>query len=44
MKVLYVADKFRTNPLSLTPGGFTINVEYYGGNTFVYDKIKFPHI
>jgi len=42
MKVLYVADKFRTNPLSLTPGGFTINVEYYSGNTFVYDKIKFP--
>lgn len=42
MRVLHVSDEYRTNPLSLTPGGSTVNVEYYSGNTFAYNKIKFP--
>lgn len=42
MKTLYVADKYRTNPLSFKPGGSTVKVEYYSGDSFAYSKIKFP--
>ena len=41
-KLLNVKDKYRTNPLSLTPGGEIVTVTYSSGNVFVYDKIKKP--
>lgn len=37
-----VADNYRTNSLSLKPGGCTIVVEYNNGHIFEYDKIKNP--
>lgn len=37
-----VQDKFRTNPLSLQPGGSTVTVHYSEGNSRIYDKIKSP--
>jgi hypothetical protein len=41
-KVLHVSDEYRTNPLSLTPGGSSIEVTLVDGNVYVYDKIKMP--
>jgi hypothetical protein len=41
-KVLVVEDKYRTNPLSLSPGGSTIEVHKKSGKIMVYDKIKSP--
>ena len=41
-KVLRVNDEFRTNPLSLKPGGVDIVVEYTTGDVLLYDKIKYP--
>jgi hypothetical protein len=41
-KQLKVADRFRTNYLSLVPGGKTVTVSYISGTDFVYDKVKSP--
>lgn len=35
-----VSDAYRTNALSLIPGGTTIQVIYQDGSVRVYDKIK----
>jgi hypothetical protein len=37
-----VADEYRTNDLSLVPGGKTVSVTYSNGKTLVYDKVKSP--
>lgn len=42
MAELRVADKFRTNDLSLQPGGYEVTVVYQNGKRFVYDKVKKP--
>lgn len=39
---LHISDQYRTNPLSLSPGGYEIRVIYNSGKTYVYDKIKDP--
>jgi hypothetical protein len=41
-KPLHVTDDFRTNPLSLKPGGYDVTVIYQSGKSFTYDKIKNP--
>lgn len=38
--VVWVADKYRTNPLSLEMGGTEVIVEYQTNQVFGYDKIK----
>ena len=40
MSGYYVSDEFRTNNLSLTPGGSTVIVESSNGETKAYDKVK----
>ena len=40
MSGYYVSDEFRTNGLSLTPGGSTVTVELSNGETKTYDKVK----
>jgi hypothetical protein len=40
---LQVADQYRTNPMSLTPGGYTVMVEYKDGTVLFYDKVKNPN-
>lgn len=40
MPTIHVKDKFRTNPLSLEPGGSQVTVFYDNGTNFVYDKVK----
>lgn len=42
MSGYYVSDEFRTNNLSLTPGGSVVSVEYADGETKAYDKVKNP--
>lgn len=37
----YVSDAYRTNHLSMKPGGVTI-VVYYADHFRAYDKIKYP--
>lgn len=37
-----VADKYRTNSLSHTPGGKVVKVVFQGGRTLEYDKVKNP--
>lgn len=37
-----VGDEFRTNQLSLTPGGSLVSVTYLSGGTKEYDKVKYP--
>ena len=37
-----VKDKYRTNELSLRPGGCTVVVEFMDGRVLEYDKIKNP--
>lgn len=37
-----VADEYRTNPLSLKPGGSTVKVVFFDGKVYEYDKIKYP--
>ena len=37
-----VGDEFRTNGLSLTPGGSLVTVTYRNGTVREYDKVKFP--
>jgi hypothetical protein len=39
---IHVGDDFRTNPLSLKPGGYDVTVIYQNGKSFTYDKIKNP--
>jgi hypothetical protein len=41
-KTVRVSDQFRTNNLSLTPGGFEVSITLNTGKTLVYDKIKSP--
>ena len=41
-RTLNVSDQFRTNNLSLTPGGSEISITFNTGQTLVYDKIKSP--
>ena len=38
-----VSDEFRTNELSLTPGGYTVIVTKTNGKIYEYDKIKKPY-
>lgn len=40
MATIHVKDKYRTNPLSLEPGGCQVTVFYNNGTNFVYDKVK----
>lgn len=40
--VLKVSDNFRTNSLSLKPGGSTVETYCIKGIRLVYDKIKNP--
>ncbi len=40
--ILWVADKYRRNPLSLIAGGTDVVVEYYSEEIFGYNKIKDP--
>ena len=42
MSELRVADNFRTNSLSLEPGGYEVTVAYQNGQRLVYDKVKKP--
>ena len=42
MKEFKVGDQYRTNPLSLKPGGYEVTVVYQDGKRFVYDKVKKP--
>ena len=37
-----VADEFRTNPLSLIPGGSLVTVVFSDGRMLDYDKVKSP--
>jgi hypothetical protein len=37
-----VGDEFRTNQLSLKPGGSLVTVTYLSGGTKEYDKVKYP--
>lgn len=37
-----VSDEFRTNPLSLRPGGSVVSVVFADGSTREYDKVKYP--
>ena len=42
MSELRVTDNYRTNPLSLQPGGSTVKAIHETGKAFVYDKVKSP--
>lgn len=37
-----VSDEFRTNPLSLKPGGSIVSVRFSDGRMLDYDKVKSP--
>ena len=37
-----VGDEYRTNPLSLSPGGSVVMVVFSSGRTLEYDKVKSP--
>ena len=37
-----VGDEFRTNPLSLKPGGSIVSVRFSDGRMLDYDKVKSP--
>jgi hypothetical protein len=39
---IHVKDEFRTNQLSLQPGGHTVTVTYEDGSKRSYDKVKDP--
>lgn len=43
-KGFFVADEFRTNELSLVPGGSLVTIYYQDGSFRVYDKIKRPDL
>jgi hypothetical protein len=42
-KSIVVKDKYRTNPLSLEPGGSSVTVTFSDGFSQTYDKVKFPN-
>ena len=42
MSDLRVSDGYRTNELSLQPGGYEVTVVYENGKRFIYDKVKKP--
>jgi hypothetical protein len=42
MGTLRVSEQWRTNPLSLKPGGHNVTVLWEDGKSFVYDKVKIP--
>ena len=42
MSELHVNDNYRTNPISLQPGGSTVKAIHERGKVFVYDKVKRP--
>jgi hypothetical protein len=42
MKPIHVADEYRTNSMSLTPGGSVVEVHRRSGAVLIYDKIKMP--
>lgn len=42
MSELHVNDNYRTNPLSLQPGGSKVKAIHERGKVFVYDKVKRP--
>ena len=42
MATRLVGDEFRTNSLSLIPGGKNVTVVYSNGVKLVYDKVKSP--
>lgn len=39
-----VKDEYRTNSLSLKPGGQEVTVLYENGKSYTYDKIKNPSL
>lgn len=41
-KTFVVADRFRTNDLSLKPGGFSVTVIYSDNSHRIYTKVKNP--
>jgi len=41
-KHIIVKDEYRTNALSLKPGGHDITVTYSDGFSQTYDKVKYP--
>jgi hypothetical protein len=41
---LHIEDKYRKNPLSLKPGGYTVAVTFQNGKRYLYDKIKRPNV
>jgi hypothetical protein len=42
MSEVKVTDNYRTNPLSLKPGGSTVKAIHEKGKVFIYDKVKSP--
>jgi|688.fasta_scaffold380130_3 hypothetical protein len=42
MKEIKVKEEFRTNPLSLQPGGSEVKLFCQDGVVFIYDNIKSP--
>ena len=42
MSELRVGDQYRTNKMSLVPGGKTVKVTYDTGKSYIYDKVKKP--
>ena len=42
MKNLECGDEYRTNPMSLQPGGITVRVVLENGQIISYDKVKKP--
>lgn len=42
MKSIHVEDEYRTNAMSLTPGGSVVEVSRRSGVILIYDKIKIP--
>ena len=42
MSDLRVSDDYRTNELSLQPGGYEVSVVYENGKRLIYDKVKRP--
>jgi hypothetical protein len=42
MKNLECSDEYRTNPMSLQPGGVTVRVLLENGQIISYDKVKKP--
>jgi len=42
-EIFNVGSNFRTNPMSLTPGGKTVIITYKNGTTISYRNIKNPN-